>query len=108
MRDDEMIDNSERMSKALNDYFLSVFTHENLTTLPGADQVFKEREDERLTNIDITSQQVIQEINKLKINTLQGIDEVFPSVLYEFSYTINVALSNMFNKSITSGDVPSL
>ena len=52
----EIIDNSEDMSKALNHYFLSVFTHENLTMLPDADQVFRGREDERLTNINITSQ----------------------------------------------------
>ena len=58
-KDDEMIENSEDMSKALNNYFLSVFTHENLTLLPGADQVFRERADERLTNIYIKSQQVI-------------------------------------------------
>ena len=53
-KDDEMINNSEDISEALNYYFLLVFTHENLT-LPGADQVFRGREDERLTNINITS-----------------------------------------------------
>ena len=47
------------MSEALNDYFLSVFTHDNLTTLPDTDQVLREREDETLKNINI-SRQVIQ------------------------------------------------
>ena len=63
-----MIENSENMSKALNHDFLSVFTHENLKTLPNADQVFKGRADERLTNINITSQQLIQKIDTLRFN----------------------------------------
>ena len=54
--------------KTLNQYFLSVFMQENLTTVFEADQVFREREDQRLTNINITSQQVFQEIDKLRIN----------------------------------------
>ena len=62
-----MIDNSEDMSEALNDYFLSVFTHGNLT-LPDADKVFRRRKDERLPNINITCHQVMQEIDKLRIN----------------------------------------
>ena len=103
-----MIDNSEDMSEALNDYFLSVFTHENLTTLPHADQVFKAREDERLTNINITSQQVIQERDKLRISISPGVDEVFPRVLKERKNTISATLTDIFNKSIASRDVPSL
>ena len=43
--DDAIIENSEDMSKELNQYFLSVFTQENLT-LPDANQVFRGREDE--------------------------------------------------------------
>ena len=40
------------MSEVLNQYFSSVFTHMNLT-LPDADQVFREKEDERSTNLNI-------------------------------------------------------
>ena len=30
----DLVENGEDMSKALNDYFLSVFTQENMTTIP--------------------------------------------------------------------------
>ena len=68
------------MSIAINDYLLSVFTYENLTTLCDADQVFRRKEYERLTNIKIRSHQVIQEIDKLRINK-SPVGEVFPRVL---------------------------
>ena len=55
-KDDEIVENSEDMSKVLNQYLSSVFTHMNLTTFPDADQVFREKEDERSTNLNITSQ----------------------------------------------------
>ena len=64
--DDEILENSEDTSVALNEYFLSVFTHEILNMLPDTDQVFRGREDERLMNLNVTSQQVIQEIDKLR------------------------------------------
>ena len=42
--------------------------------LPDTDEVFREREDERLTNSNIRSQQVIQEIGKLRINKSPEVD----------------------------------
>ena len=63
---------------------------------------------ERSTNINITSQQVIQEIDKHRINNSSGVDEVFPHVLKECNNTISVALTDISNKSIASGDVSSL
>ena len=56
-------------------------------------------------NINITSHHVIQEIGKLIINKSLVVDEVFPRVLKECKNTIGVALTDIFDKSITSGDV---
>ena len=50
-----MKENSEDMNATLNDYFLSVFTHENLTTLIDADLVFRGKEDVRSMKLSITS-----------------------------------------------------
>ena len=51
---------------------------------------------------------IIQEIDKLRINKSPRVDEVFPHVLKECKNTISVALTDIFNKSIASEDVPSL
>ena len=46
----------------------------------------------------------VQKINKI----IRRVDEVFLCVLKECQNRINVALTNIFNKSIASGDVPCL
>ena len=100
--DDASIENSEdMMSKKLNQYFLSVFT-ENLTTLSYADQVFRGRKDEKLTNINITSQQVIEGIDKLRIDKSLEVDELFSLVLKEHKDIISVALTDISNRSVAS------
>ena len=68
--------------------------------------MFRERDGERLTNINITSQQVIQEIDKLRINKSPGVHEVFLRVLKECKNTIRAAQTDILNKSIASRNVP--
>ena len=66
------------------------------------------RKDERLSNLNITSQQIFQEIDKLRINKSLGVDEIFPRVLKECMNIISVTLTYIFNKSIASVVVLSL
>ena len=49
-------------------------------------------------------------LNKIKmaINKSPGVDEVLPHVLKECENIISVVLPDILNKSIASGDVPSL
>ena len=47
-KDDEMIYSNEDVSEALNDYYLSVLTHENLITLSDADRVFRGKKHNKL------------------------------------------------------------
>lgn len=53
----ELVENSEDMSQILNDYFLSVFTQENVTTLIEKVQVY-EGEDDKPKDVIITRQLV--------------------------------------------------
>ncbi len=62
----DVIDDSEGMSKLLNNYFLSVFTQENLSTLPEGVQVYGGNVSDRLRNVTITRQMVQQEIDRLR------------------------------------------
>ena len=60
------------MNTVLNKYFVSVFTYEDLTSVPEAEQVFRGREDEKLLDINIT-REIINEGNKLKIGKSPGL-----------------------------------
>ena len=55
---DEIIESSEGMCTALNEYFLSVFTQEDMTTIPEARKVFRGRDHEKLRDITITREEV--------------------------------------------------
>ena len=67
------------------------------------------RRHEKVRSANITSQQAIQQIDKIRINKSPRVDEVFPRVLKECKNMISEALLDIFNKSVTSGDVlPSL
>ena len=46
--------------------------------------------------------------SKLRIDKSLGVDEVFPRVLRECKNIISVALTDIFDKLIVSGDVPNL
>lgn len=50
----------------MNEYFLSVFTHENQTLIPEADQAFKREEAEKLRDVIIPRETVLEEIDRLK------------------------------------------
>ncbi len=76
----DVIDDSEGMNKLLNNYFLSVFTQENLSTLPEGVQVYEGNDNDRLRDVTITRQVVLEEIDRLKKNKSPGPDEIFPRV----------------------------
>ncbi len=65
-RDGQIIDSSQDMSEALNNYFVSTFTHENLTSRPEAEQIFAGMEEDKLSDISITREDVLSEIDNLK------------------------------------------
>ncbi len=68
----DVIDDKEGMSKLLNNYFRSVFTQENLSTLPEGVQVYEGNDNDRLRDVTITRQIIQEEIDKLKKNKSKG------------------------------------
>ncbi len=54
----ELVENGEEISQMMNDYFLSVFTQENRTTIPNRVQVYEGEENDKLGNVIIIRQVV--------------------------------------------------
>ena len=50
----------------MNEYFLTVFTQENLHDKPDSEQIFVAEESEKLIDIPITKEMIEQEIDRLK------------------------------------------
>ena len=106
--DGELVSSDEGISKILNEYFITVFTQENLQDIPVSEQMFRAEENEKLKDITITKEQVEKEIDRLKKFKSPGPDEMYPRVLKECKDVISEQLTNIFRKSLDSGEVPEL
>ena len=55
----------------MNEYFITVFTQENMQDMSDSEQIFLEEESEKVINISVTKEMVEQEIYRLKISNHQ-------------------------------------
>ena len=96
---------SEDSSKAdiLNDFFCSVFTHEDTDVIP---ELNVKHSDPKLTNINITKESVTKHIKNLKASKSAGPDGFHPRVLKEQVNEIVTPLCEIFSKSLSYGVLP--
>ena len=102
----QLVSSGEEMSGVLNDYFLTVFTHENKDIMPDCEPHFSGVSSDRLTDISITQMIVKDEIDRLKRFKSPGPDEVYPRVLKESRDVISEPLANIFRNSLDLEVVP--
>ena len=106
--DEGTIVSNREMSEVLNKYFLSVFTQEDLTYIPDALQLFTGGDENRLTGISIIREDINKEIDRLSSTKSPGVDLIYPRVLKECRDIVSGKLTKIFNKSVSTGEVPSL
>ena len=87
-------------AEALNEFFASVFTLEDLQHIPSAPTYNFE---DLLLTIDITSELVKEKLDKLNPNKSPGHDKWHPHFLRELSKVICVPLAILFRKSLKEG-----
>ena len=90
-------------AEILNDFFCSVFTDEDTANIPSLE---KKHHGPTLDNIEITTEQVIKHIKKLKPGKSAGPDGFHPRVLREIVEEIALPLQVIFSKSLSSGKLP--
>ena len=87
-------------------FFFSVFTSENLEYIPEVENIYRGSLDNILSTINISREDVIKELNKLKAHKSPGPDEVYARVLKECKNELSCPLNSLFNNSVESGLVP--
>ena len=92
------------MAEELNMHFSSVFTREDISSLP--ETKFNGSEGERLGQLVVTPEVVVSEINNMKENKSPGVDGISPKILKETVEQISTPLAHMFNMSRQEGIVP--
>ena len=95
------------MAEVLNEYFSSVFTTEDISSLPVPFTKFEGNKSKHLGQLFVTPEMIPQKIKKMKDNTSPGVDGIPPNLLTEIVEQINTPLAKLFNLSLEEGIVPS-
>ena len=94
------------MAEDLNGYFSSVFTKEDISSLPVADAKFQGAKSEYLGPLVVTPELVAKKIRAMKDNKSPGVDGIPPKLLMETVDLISIPLARVFNLSLKEGVVP--
>ena len=89
-------------ANTLNSFFTSVFTVEDLESLPSAQAATVNSQ----MQIQITEDMVFKELDKLNANKSPGPDGIHPFILKNVSKELSVPLNSIFNQSLREGRVP--
>lgn len=81
---------------------MPVITHEDILSLPQADEVFRGGEDAVLNKVCTTRMIAVQDIDKLKKNKSIGPEEIFSCVPKKARYTVSGTLASITKKSFDS------
>ena len=94
------------LAEKFNIYFSSVFTAENLSNLPTADEMFHGAESEKLQDIVFNEVVVRQKLDKLRADKASGVDELSPRILTELKDEICHPVTVIMKSSFDTGIVP--
>ena len=103
-KDGEKITEIDKKAKCFNDYFVSVFTKENLVNIPTFDD---KPFGTILESININKVRVNKLLKGLSIDKSPGPDRIHNRVLNETTDLITHPLTTIFNDSMRSGNLPS-
>ena len=95
------------MAEVLNEYFSSVFTTEDISSLLVPFTKFEGSKSEHLGQLFVTPEMIAKKIKKMKDNKSPGVDGIPPKLLNEIVEQISTPLAKLFNLALEEGIVPS-
>ena len=102
-KDGKKITDNKMKADVLNSYFSSVFTEENVQNVPTQRQTDPTS---KLESISITKEDICKLLKKINSNKSPGPDGFHPQLLKELAEEISEPLSNIFQKSLSEGTLP--
>ena len=93
------------MAEDLNGYFSSVYTGENISSLPVLDAKFQEAKSDCLGPLIVIPEMVAKKIKAMKDSKSPGVDGIPPTLLMETVEQISIPLARVFNLSLKEGVV---
>ena len=97
----EVKSSPDELSEELNEYFSSVFTQEDKTSFPSANQMYVAADTEVLQNVVINCDVVEKKLSSLREDKALGVDGLMPSFLKVVIKEICILLTIIFRKCWT-------
>ena len=94
------------MAEDLNGYFSSMFTREDISSLPVPDAKFQEGKSDYLGQLIVIPETVAKKIKAMKGNKSPGVDGIPPKLLKETVEQVSIPLALVLNLSLKEGVVP--
>ena len=106
-KSENIISDGFQIAEVLNEYFSSVFTTEDISSLPVPFTKFEGIKSEHLGQLFVTLEMIAKKIKKMKDNKSPGVDGTTPNLLKEIVEQISTPLAKLFNLSLEERIVPS-
>jgi hypothetical protein len=99
-----VLSENKEMADELNRFFSSVFTQEDLTSIPAAEQ---EPNMQRMEPVTVNEADILCKIRKLRKDAAPVPDRISPKILQQLEKSFLVPLKLLFNITLIAGKVPS-
>ena len=103
-KDGDLKTEDQEKANILNDFFSSVFTVEGNSELPDFEQ--KVKDEDCINQIEINAVKVLKQLKSLNVSKSCGPDNCHPFFLKECAEEIYLPLTDIFQKSLSSGVIP--
>ena len=101
-----VVSDESEMAGLLNRYVSSTLTQEQSGELPITESIYRGGEEELLHKIQVGVEEVKEQISNGKVDKAPGPDYMQPRVLMEVAEQVSEMLTDIFNSSVESGQVP--
>jgi len=100
------VTDSKQMAEVFDHHFSSIYTQEDMSSLPAPEQIFHGKDSEFLTNITVDVETVKKKLQSLRPDKASGPDDIPPRLLCELSEELCQPLAVILQKSMEEGVVP--
>ena len=102
--EDEVIADSTKMASILNTSYCSMYTEEDMSSLPQAEDLCKEGE--ALETVEFTAEKVEKKLKELKPTAAPGPDKIWARVAHDLATELSIPLAMIYTKCMEEGVVP--
>ena len=101
-----VVSDESEMAGLLNRYFTSTCTQEQSGELPIAESIYQRGEEGLLQKIQVGVEEVKEQLGNLRVDKAPGPDNMQLRVLMEVAEQVSEMLTDIFNSSLVSAQVP--